>query len=216
MMREHVLYALKNAPMREYPFPHFFCPEVFPPDFYRELMRCLPPRENYATAQNSYGYHGRKFNDDYHELGLGFMDSRDFALGVMSCFEKHIHERFKGVKVKMRAETRLIMDAENYHIGPHTDAPWKIVSLLFYLPSDESLKDLGTSIYLPNETGRRCKGGPHYKFEEFTEIFRAPFVPNSCLGFWKTDDSWHGVAPITRACRRDVLLFNLYAVGEEK
>ena len=39
---EHVLYQIYNAPIREYPYPHFYVENVFPGDFYPLLRENWP------------------------------------------------------------------------------------------------------------------------------------------------------------------------------
>jgi hypothetical protein len=134
-----------------------------------------------------------------------------FASGVLSCFQNQYYSRFPNAeRPGFTTEWRFIRDSVDYKIGPHTDAARKVVSLLFYLPEGYVNHDLGTSIYVPTDHRQRCPGGPHHPFEGFEQVWTAPYVPNSCFGFWKTDDSWHGVPPISRDIERNVLLFNIY------
>lgn len=207
----HVCYAIRNAKVNLYPFPHFFIENVFPDDFYHQLISNLPPHDDYASGVNHYN--GRKFADPAATGELGFLLSQDFLHSVISTFRPHFLERFPSGKFIPKQDLRLILDSENYAIGPHTDAPWKVVSLLFYLPCDFELESLGTSIYIPKDRSFTCPGGPHHKFPDFTRIYTAPFIPNSLFGFFKTSDSFHGVEPIKISCRRDVLLWNLYDKG---
>lgn len=204
---EHAIYALRNAEVRKYPFPHFHAHEVFPWSFYDDLVASLPGEDEYQPLAG--GYKHRKavpaieFVKDF--------DSNYFAAQVLSIFTPWFFERFPhSDRAKLRHEIRFIRDEEGYAIGPHTDAPHKVVSLLFYLPKEYGFSKHGTSVYVPDDGKRTCKGGPHHKFEGFTEVWRAPYVPNSCFGFWKTDNSWHGVEEIGVKIQRDVMLFNIY------
>lgn len=205
---EHVIYRLRNATVGEYPYPHFFIRDVFPPEFYSEIIGSLPSDDAYAPLKG--GYKSRIAATAYPRILAGF-DTTHFASNVLSMFGKQFSERYPfHDRPKFRAELRLIRDSEGYSIGPHTDAPYKVVSLLFYLPVDFLDMDCGTGIYVPKDGVMTCPGGPHHKFDGFTEIWRAPFVPNSCFGFFKTNNSWHAVQKISRKIRRDVLLFNIY------
>ena len=47
------------------------------------------------------------------------------------------------------------LDLTNYALGPHTDAVSKVVTLLIYLPQDDSQARYGTSIYAPKDPARR-------------------------------------------------------------
>lgn len=203
---DHVTYRIANAQVKQYPFPHFFVEDVFPWEYYHELVESLPAQEHYEERGN---YNGRKFSEPNPER-FDLLRSDQFINTIGYVFREGFKKRFAGKELSIRTDTRLILDGENYSIGPHTDASWKIVSLLFYVPRDSSLFGLGTSIFVPKDKSKRCAGGPHYKFEEFNKVYTAPFWPNTCFGFFKTDYSWHGVEPITIPCRRDILLWNLY------
>jgi hypothetical protein len=210
---DHVIYRLRNTPVLNYPYPHFYCKEVFPEAFYDQLIGCLPNDKGYEPL--SGGYPSRVAAKDPNPLVSDFNDPY-FASHVLGMFSRQYQERFPcHDNPRFRTDVRFIRDSEGYKIGPHTDAPNKVVSILFYLPKDFSDYEFGTGIYVPDDHVQTCAGGPHYKFSGFTEVWRAPFLPNSCFGFWKTPNSWHAVARISRKIQRDVMLYNIYHVDTE-
>ncbi|MHB8272270.1 hypothetical protein [Bradyrhizobium sp.] len=211
---EHAVYQLRNAPLRKYPYPHFYATNVFPDDFYDALLSSLAPDEGYEGLKG--GYRHRVAAKEQNPLIEPFRDPY-FAGNVLGMFGQAFAERFPRPGKdgpKFSTDIRFIRDEEGYRIGPHTDAPNKVVSLLFYLPQDFSFSECGTSIYVPDDHKKTCPGGPHYKEEGFSEVWRAPFLPNSCFGFWKQNNSWHGVGEISRKIRRDVMLYNIYTDSE--
>jgi len=197
------------------PFPMFYAENVFPEEFYWQLQVLLATKNDYHANEEGK-YASRTFADDLGISDLDFMLQPTFMKDVVNLFVREFRDRFPEGKAKLTRDVRLIRDSRDYRIGPHTDAPWKLISLLFYLPKDASLSQYGTSVFVPRDPAFRCAGGPHHKFEPdglspgFDEVWRAPFMPNSCLGFWKTDQSFHGVYPIPEDVRRDVLLYNVY------
>lgn len=203
----HVAYQIANAQMRLWPFPHIYVSNVFPDDFYSKLIASLPPTQDYKGVQGKYK--GRTFAETAAVECLDVCRTGTFADICRFPFKKYIEKRC-GPDFTGFTELRLVLDSENYSIGPHTDAPWKVLSYLFYLPNDTTPPSLGTSLFLPRQEDFRCPGGPHHPFEPFVKTYTAPFLPNSCFAFFKTDFSFHGVEPITIPCRRDVLLWNLY------
>lgn len=207
-VEEHVIYKLRNAHMQVYPFPHFFVENVFPDEFYQQFLDSLPGDEDYT--QMSDGYPDRAFGPKEIPAGLEFMGEERFMSAVLSIFNHWIKKNYPNGSVSVAADLRLVRDKKGYFIGPHTDAAWKMVSLLFYLPHTAKWAKHGTSIYVPNDPSFRCTGGPHYSFENFKEVYAAPFIPNSCFGFWKTDNSFHGVEEVTSDIHRNVLLYNVY------
>jgi len=211
-IREHVIYQLRNTDVKSYPFPHFYAKNVFPDDFYWQLVRNLAGDESYEPMGGSYP--ARSFGPKVVPGGCEFMVENRFMNEIMMIFYPWFKKLYGDKKIKISMDLRLVRDHIGYQIGPHTDAPWKLVSLLFYLPQNFLHREHGTTIFTPKIPSFRCAGGPHYDFDGFNPAWTAPYEPNSCFGFWKTDNSFHGVYPVDEAFNRDVLLFNLY--DEEK
>ena len=107
-------------------------------------------------------------------------------------------------------------DLTNYNLGAHTDSKEKFMTFLFYLPKDESNKNIGTSLYkLKKNSNNNISFNNHYSKEETKELFEekklAEFLPNSVLIFPRTDYSYHGVSSIkVGSYERNLLLLNYY------
>lgn len=210
---ESLIYNIMNTEMRQYPFPHFYARNVFDEGTYAALESWLDTAEGFRPLAG--GYRHRTFTDELPDF-LAELNSSRFPKAMMQYFAYQYHQRYPHHdRPNFTAEWRFIRDEEGYSIGPHTDAPRKVMSLLFYLPRNYLDYDLGTSVYVPKDGKKTCEGGPHHSFEDFDRIFTAPYEPNSCFGFWKTNNSWHGVEEIPRIVRRDVLLFNIYESPKE-
>lgn len=199
---EHVIYRLRNAALLAYPFPHFVATDVFPPDYYASLAQAARCADYAPDPDGKYA--NRQFASPSNILGLAGFATAEFVRHALSIFRPFFGAR----EFSVATELRLVADAPGYKIGPHTDAAWKLISLLFYLPTDATRPDLGTSIYVPRDPSFTCPGGPHHDFEQFVQVGTAPYVPNACLGFWKTERAFHGVMPAT--AHRNVLLWNAY------
>lgn len=209
----HIAYRLRNVEVRQYPFPHFLAPLPFPQPFYDKLRAEVAKME--FTPDPKSRYHGRTFAKGDFPL-VDFMLTKQFLQHVAAIFQPQMRQTFPNGRVEVFTDVRVVRDGKGYFIGPHTDARWKLISLLFYLPKEWDHCTHGTSIYVPNDPDFRCPGGPHHKFEGFERIYTAPFAPNHCFGFWKTDNSFHGVEPILDVpddFQRDVLLYNVYHRG---
>ena len=130
---------------------------------------------------------------------------------MLSKFDKFLDQRFGDLhQPHFYDEALLVQDYTTYSLGPHTDSPTKVLSFLFYLPADDSLAHLGTSIYVPKDPRFTCPGGPHHPFEMFDRMMTMPFLPNTLFAFMKTQNSFHGVEPIQKAgVRRDLLLYDI-------
>lgn len=152
--------------------------------------------------------HKRDFWIQFSEWFLG----EYFLNSLLIKFKPYIEKRLMGYQgnKKVRATGLITRDKTGYSIGPHTDAPRKLLTLLFYLPSNNDLRHLGTSIYKPKGDKFICEGGPHYKFDRFDKVITAPFIPNSLFCFFKTNDSFHGVdLIIDENIERDLLIYNV-------
>ena len=225
-VEQHVLDAIGRARLAAEPFPYFQVEDVFPQAFYDRLLGALPPLEAYAPLAETgtltvAGAYAQRYVVDLRELAphsafwteaLAWLAGERLATAILDKFDAAWRERFgPDTKIGYRVDLRLVRDFTSYSIGPHTDAPQKLVSLLFYLPADARLRALGTSVYRPRDPSFRCEGGPHYGFEAFERTFTAPFLPNSLLGFPKLSRSFHGVEPIAdEEVERNLLLYNLY------
>ena len=204
---EHVCTALESAHKITYPFPYFYAENVFPVDFYEKLRKYAEEKEDFVD---------QRFGNRRIAMGTGtfddleFMNQKEFLLRMLQMFPYDCQARFGGQSIQFVPDVRFIRDAQNYKIGPHTDSTSKILSLLFYLPETDEYRDYGTAVFVPKDANFTCSGGPHYPFDGFTEIWRAPFLPNSCFGFWKTANSFHGVPPIPIEIKRNLLLYNIY------
>jgi len=229
---QHLHYRIANAAVLNYPYPHFYIPEIFPPDTYEELIATLPEQRFYKrldeTGTVPKGAYPERYVCDLADARraeaerrgepgpwsalCGIFEGAAFAHWVLSRFNEAVVERFgQDCELDFEPECRLVRDFSNYAISPHTDSPRKVVSLLFYMPGDDSMKDLGTSIYVPNDPDFRCEGHTHHPFQNFKKVVTAPYLPNSLLGFFKTDRAFHGVERIDRPrTQRDSVLYNIY------
>jgi len=226
----HVLYQIANAPIKPFPYPHIHVQNVFPPDFYRELRAHLPPAQAYqnlkALNRVSAGYPDTRLvmvvtpeniqalpepSRSFWSTTAQWLLGGAFGQVMASKFAEFLAQRFGDLgQTRFHDEALLVQDYTTYSLGPHTDSPAKVLSFLFYLPPDDSLAHLGTSIYVPKDPRFRCPGGPHHRFEMFDRMMTVPFLPNTLFAFLKTDNSFHGVEPIQETgVRRDLLLYDI-------
>jgi hypothetical protein len=226
----HVSYSIRNAPIREFPFPHCYIQDVFPAGYYQQIQQHLPDRA--FLISNGDAGRGAQLKERFvFELKAQYLRTlpesdkafwADFArwmLGdrfrscVLGKFGDVIERRFERIEdVEFESDAVLVEDRTNHCMVPHSDHPRKAVSMLFYLPKDCSQAHLGTAIYLPKDPSFVCPGGPHHPVDGFDLLATLPFLPNSLFMFAKTDNSFHGVEPVAdHDCRRWLLMFNVVA-----
>jgi hypothetical protein len=234
---QHVLYQIANAPMREYPYAHIYVENVFPDDFYAALRANWPD----PSALTCLGDTGRVPKGAYLERFVmpfkpaeiaklpadrrafwtefaEWMLTQRFLTAMIDRFEPYVKERFGDdiYRCEFAADSLLVRDLTNFSIGPHTDAPHRLLSMLFYCPDNDALKHLGTSIYVPCDPDFRCAGGPHHPHAKFRKVMTMEYRPNSLFAFIKNDHSFHGVEPISDAnVQRDILLYDIRVFGPE-
>lgn len=227
----HLMYQVANAEVRMFPFPHFYIEDVFPAAFYARLRehfpeaQAMPPLKTVRPVGPAYseqrlcvplapepvGKLPQRQREFWEETALWLLGNRFFGV-LMQKFQPFLAERFAGMgDVPFENEALLVDDHTRYALGPHSDSPKKVLTLLFYLPGDLSQEHLGTSIYIPRDPTFRCFGGPHYPYDQFERAYTAPFRPNALFGFVKTVNSFHGVEPIneSESSRRLLLLYDI-------
>lgn len=214
---QHLYYRIANAPIRSYPFPHFFIESAFPDDFYQELISSFPDTSHYQNLSQSgkvgRGTYDKRYilsmkEEELSKLPLSYfffwqkvnleLNEKGLVSLLMEKFSSSIKQRFGDLMNSLNfwPEAELIRDYQHYSIGPHTDHPVRTITLLFYFPKDDSKSHLGTSLYRPMNPKFTCEGLVHHPFEGFVKVQTMPYLPNSILGFVKTETSFHGVEPI--------------------
>ena len=235
LVEEHVLYRIFNAPVREYPYPHIYVEDVFPDDFYAELRANWPDSSAFKplaeTGRVSKGSYPERFVLPVTPEGIGtltadrqpfwnefaaWFTAQRFSISMIDKFERYVRVRLGDdmLRCTYSADALAVRDLTNYKIGPHTDAPHRLVTMLFYCPEEDTRQHLGTSIYLPLDPAFRCKGGPHYKFDGFKKVVTMPYKRNSLFAFFKDERSFHGVEPIPdKDFKRDLMLYDVRVNG---
>lgn len=215
---QEAAFRIESSPLRSTPFSHFMIEGIFSPSFYADLLKNLPDPFYY---QSSKEYPQRR-SLPIHEHTLTLLESDGHLFDFWSRFKKGIcSDAFLSVVLKkfnavsqapLEPIVQLIKDKDHYSIGPHTDIPQKMITLLFYLPASTDQAHLGTSLYRPLDAAFRCPYGKHYPFESFEKVAQAPFLPNSVFGFLRTDDSFHGVELIgAHEKERNLLTYTVWA-----
>jgi len=214
----HLAYKFGNAPINSFPFPHLFVQDIFSDIFYSQIQKNLPAQnlltsmpELYPEEREFEAYKDRYVMDLAREESINKIEKtkQEFWMGLgdnfkngklsdllRNKFQYYLNMRFKLIdNVSFLSEIKLINDRKNYASSPHTNHPRKVVSVIFYLPTDLSQKLSGTSIYIPKDLNfiAQNKEYKHYPHEHFHKVITMPFLPNSAFCFIKTNNSFHGV-----------------------
>jgi len=202
----HSIQRIGKTPLKTDPFPHLFIEQIFPDEFYQEILESLPDPSYYLPSQSNVQTWGFSLDDDnIDRLPFGHMlfwkrfchllCSDAWMIAVLEKFQPHLKGSFQESIEKKHLYPIVQIDQSKpgYSIGPHTDHPAKVATFLFYLPSSQAQGHLGTALYRPKKGGFTCRGLHRYPFEDFEKVGKAPFIANAAFGFLKTEDSFHGV-----------------------
>lgn len=226
----HVIARIEAAPIARAPFAHCVIDRIFPADLYESIIDQWPEEASWESLAES----GRVGKGNYAERKVVLMNSAGFArldarrrafwqrdvgdwlLGerlrtaLLDKFAGDLGARFGAPVSRTAGDALIVSDRTNYAIGPHTDAPHRVVSLLFYLPEDDTFRRFGTSLYQPLDPAFRCEGGPHHPFSAFRRFSTVAFVPNRLVAFPKSDLCFHGVEAVDLAgIERRLLIYNV-------
>jgi hypothetical protein len=225
---DHFIQRLEAAKVDLDPFPHFYLENVFPDDYYQELLRNLPSTEVYDNLYEVTDLKLDHFrNRNQRDMDAGWTDrlpselqpfwtsfnnwflGPELAQAVLSSFRS---QRASWPEVSV--ESQFIRHRAGYFLGPHSDLYTKLVVLLIYLAPDNSAEHLGTSLYRPKDPTFSCPDSKHYPFENFIRVKTAPYKPNSLLAFMRSDISFHGLEPLSQTDvaseGRDVIQYVLH------
>jgi hypothetical protein len=219
----HVLARLAGAPVRTEPFEHCIVDEVFPPEFFEAIIDHWPQEESWQplseSGRVSAGSYSARLVVLMNPAGYARLDpdarafwaqAGDWLLGPR--FRAAVLQKFGMQEDAAGSDALIVSDRTTYAIGPHTDAPHRRVSLLFYLPEDATFRRFGTSLYEPLDPSFRCRGGPHHDFSRFRRVATMEFLPNRLVAFPKSDRCFHGVEPVDLpGIDRRLLIYNVRA-----
>jgi len=215
-----VLERLKSASLQDQPFPYFIIDEVFPPKAYAEILNHIPTEEEFETSDDCR--YGLALNDSglarlemvkrvYWQGVCDWLLSEKFMLDVAAIFYSDLKMRFFGrEEIALQPSASLGRTKTGFILGPHTDLPHRVITLLFYLPETDLYSETGTSLYKSKDPDFKCAGGPHHGFENFQKLMTVNYLPNTVFGFFKSDESFHGVEPwLDSEFRRDTMQYEI-------
>lgn len=211
---DHAVAAIEASDAHDEPFGHCYYENVFPEDFYKEILERLPSPEEYHALNlkawsraNGESTRDRMFlskegleplsrdQNEFWSLVTSVILSDDVKRAIYAKLWKDIALRFNCGEEEVpdlvgHPRGVLFRDTDEYRIKPHPDGAARIVTMMYYLPKDMSQEDLGTSLYEKQPALKRLFNG------KFKEVKRFPYRPNSGMAFVinRRPDrtSWHG------------------------
>ena len=225
----HAVASIEAADHFSSPFPHIVFRNIFPADFYRDLLRSVPTQgyepitgTGTRVALRLYGENVEKIDPALRDAWAAvstMLTSMEVERAIRNRLGDGLAIRARGDKapraddLKLVAKPVVYWDRDGYQIKPHPDTRKKVVTMQLYCPADESQQALGTTLYRASLKGLFHVGS--YCLEPVKTI---PFLPNVGYAFVVlkayhslTKMSWHGRPPIKTDQPRISILNTFYA-----
>ncbi len=205
----HAVESILKARVFPKPYPHMAFEHFWPEDFYRLLLAKRPDPDGYVKLNKEDTR--RQFTLFDGSCDAGDDERRELwklVSDVLSspALEEALRVRLdEGLRIRVKGSGEawpapmyprpvLYADYDGYAIKPHPDTRKKVLTMLIYMPEDDSQKALGTTIYKISPMGVF-----HWKSYGLVEDKTLPFLPNSGLAFVVIHPrhnllrtSWHG------------------------
>ena len=222
---DHMAQAIRDTAVDTTPCQHAMLSGLFPDDVYDRMLQNIPARDAFRpmSMELFHDENGVSTRDliELPEIGVERI-SKDqqslwWAVGTAIMSHKVKSAVFDGLaedlapvlnvdKSKVNNQnvfvsTALRFETESYYMPPHFDDLPRVATMLIYLPEDDSLDGLGTSLYDYAPKWQRPFRAAH------RELRRAPFLPNSGIFFSgngrKKRPGWHGFERADKATLGD-------------
>jgi hypothetical protein len=206
---ETAINAIVGAESFERPYPLILFRDFFPADFYRRLLRRFPDVDRFAGlngdgTRREYALYDERSDPGSEEareiwgIVRRVLASPEIASALRAKLDPGFRIRSKrsgeGWPIPMHPRPVLYTDLDGYAIKPHPDTRRKVLTMQIYLPSDDTQRDLGTTIYKISPRGVFA-----WKSYGLVKERTVPFLPNSGYAFVVIHpaysllrSSWHG------------------------
>lgn len=214
--------SVNEARAVEAPFFHLEFDRFFPDDIYRQMIATLPVSADYRPMSGRSKDSNRpdgtptRVKIDLFPEYIRFLPREKRAVwdlagrvlcssALQAAFVRRLApglERRFGkdfADVGMFPVPVLTRDVAGYSIAPHTDTHWKGITVLIYLPPDDSMQHIGTVIHEKAADGSMKRSG------------QGKFAPNTGLAFAVGDNTWHSVDTVgPEVATRDLIILQYF------
>ena len=223
-IQPQLVAAVGRARLRKKPFDHIYMEDVLDPMTYRALLNAIPEPQfchelRHADALRSDGSSTRlrmylfpellrKLPRAQRQMWTAIsaaLRSPELEQAFKSKFRGALEERFgKPVeKLGLFPIPILLRDQPGYRIGIHSDKFTKAITVQFYLPNDETQRNVGT-IFHEGDSGAAAE-----------RITKMPFLPASGYAFpVSLTKSWHSAATSSATDGERISMMVTYYVAD--
>lgn len=221
-IKNQIIYNIINTPVQKWPWPHCIFENILPEDLYHVLMDNIPEEDHFVTITKMKNFGGydidwskdknnlRHVIHDLNQLPESqrnlWMACRDFFTDgqlkqelltkLRSEIDQHRGPSFFS-DVEFYDDFQLTLDKPGHDLPPHTDVLYKVFSIIINLAKDKNNTNMATSIM-------QC-----IDKKNMSIVRNTPYWPNTGVGVFKTEESWHGVSPVKE--NRLTIQYVLYA-----
>jgi hypothetical protein len=223
-IEQQFVAAVDRAELRTRPFDHVFMENVLDPLSYDALLAARPEARFYhdlkhrdavrkdgtSTRLRMYLYPEllARLPVEQRRLWLPVaktLCSEELELAFKRKFRRALEERFgkPAEKIGVYPVPILLRDQPGYRIGIHSDVAKKAITVQFYLPRDESQRNIGT-IFHESSEGQGAQ-----------RTTQMPFMPASGYAFpVSLTKSWHSAATSSAENGERVSMMVTYYVAD--
>lgn len=194
------------------PFYTFQVNDFLPIDVYQSLWSSFPDNswcigENEGNTKRSLS--SKRHSDLFQEFCATYPDwqalcalfsSHTFVDNAIQLFREALFQSYGKISQSLSVQFEFSRMPRDSFLEPHTDLPYKMITLLLYFPEPEWQDSYGghTEFYRSKDPAMASNWWNRIVPFDQVEVFRrAHFIPNQLIGFIKSDNSLHGVPPIT-------------------
>jgi hypothetical protein len=220
-LAERLAARVAATPVEPVPAPYIFIENLFPDDFYAEILRHFEltapflQEKVHPTGARYFGSYAERLEATlpklrdvpsvaaFWEQVFRALKSEALFAAILEKFRPGFEARFgkaaatPALRERLSRTLLLSHHRPGFFVGPHTDVPGKVVSCIINCAERAGLDHLGTAMYLPKQTDFTSDGTEHLDHALFKRIHVVPFKPNSALIFFRHDALFHGVEPVT-------------------
>jgi hypothetical protein len=197
----HAADAIDRATLHLEPFPYILISSVFPKEFYRTLLRGIPPVEIFGDRKHNKQQLRVPFAlaPEYSRRVWGFLtDVIDRTLQplLVDKFRGPLSEWIVAHWPALRddpfappmalntSDGRIMLRGRGYEIPPHRDPKWGFLTGILYLARDTDSEQWGTQLYAVGGDGDARGAAPHWIDPARCRLVQdVPFRANSMLVF---------------------------------
>jgi hypothetical protein len=201
--------AILDAQSFKRPYPLILFRNFFPADFYRLLLKRFPDDDRFVQlngegTRRQYSLYDARTEPGTEEgraawsIVRRILSSPEIETALRTKLDGGFRIRAKGSRedspIPMFPRPVLYADLDGYAIKPHPDTRRKVLTMQIYLPSDDTQRELGTTIYKISPMGVFA-----WKSYGLVKDKTLPFLPNTGYAFVVIHpaysllrSSWHG------------------------